>query len=531
MKKHFSLILFACIFAANSANINAQFNNFKAIEATVGKQPVAVIPAVKQATSGNHLIPNFDTLNIICMGYNANFDGIFNPETDELPSWWKIEGVINASPNSDNPTEFTVRKVMDFENNWGGFFPYRFDYTIFNTMNKVNMYNRFLYIPYQNSIKWFNKSTEELEFTDNDRTGATSMFRTSNHTAVSMREYDSESWIPTANYVRIFDNENNILLDTTISTGNNVQRVIGFNTDNYTNAVVAQMPTFAVLCEHNYGEISTIEFYQIVAKGTVSPTPTPDAIKRIATMEIGKGGNEILLLSVVNPAFEVWRHSFLFAISNGDSKISIIDAKSLELYDYEDQNMAGYFDNNVIQLPENSMPREMSIKEAKVGTKTIYSAFISTNSNKIFYLPDLRKTSEFIEIETPKNSEGILNIKQDGVIAAYTNIYGETAFFTQGNTVTILYEYENSISEISNMDFIVFPNPIGETVNIFLSQNSEIKSIKMLDILGATVQEISNYNQTENLIQFKLNSKLNSGKYFIQIETVNGILTQSVVIQ
>ena len=520
MKKFLTLIAYFSIaaFATSNALVNAQIN-FKSINVEVGKQPVAVIPAVKRVN--NVWIPNYDTLNIICGGYNEGFKDYFDPETDELPSWWKIEGVKNANPNSPIYKPITVRKIMDFDENWAGYFPYRFDFTAFDPNKNAELHPTVLLIPTKNGIKFFKKSEEEELGYFDDLSGAKSFSLPfdMNVYFVSMRDYDEEnSWISTANYVKIFNDESELL--DSIPTGYNVQRVIGYTVpfDNWTEEKI-----FAVLCEKSWGEISTVEFYQTTNDFQQGST------EKVATVEIGKGGNELLLRYIAHNLGGYY--PFFFAISDADSKVSIIDGYTLELYKHPNIGMP-FFDSNVIQLPEGSSPREMSIKETvdeETGAKN-YSAFISTNSNKIFWMPDLRKTSEFIAIETPQISEAILNIWQDNIIAAYTNIY-EELWSPPSNIVTILYDGDVSISEVSNSDFIVFPNPIKETVNIFLSQNSEVKGIKILDVLGATVQAISNYNQTENLIQFKLNSKLNSGKYFIQIETSKGFLTQSVVIQ
>lgn len=519
MKKLLLLMLLICI-ATSNLSLNAQ-TDFKSVTAIVGKQPVAIFPC---RDANNLELPNYDTLNIICMGIDENFNGVLD-ENDELPSWWKIEGVKNANPNNPNANPVTVRKIMDFEANWGGFFPFRCG-TVGNNVFP-SPHSNLLVIPEKNAIRFFDISNEaDAEMTINNIVGTKSVVVSGSGSTlfVSMRDYAEENnWIPIANYVKIFEGHNNYEFSDSIPTGNNVQRVISY--DLPIEIIANEIGHFAVLCEGGAGEESTVGFYTRYFNGYGDVA----AIIR-ENIEIGKGGNELVMHNIMdtNGIYKM-PLPFFFAISDADSKITIIGGLFPDL-----KILFPYFDSNVIQLPEFSSPREMSIKET-IDEKTgeiNYSAFISTNSNKIFYLPDLRKTKEFVEIETPEISEAILNIKQDRIVCAYTNIYKEL-YVLPSNTVTILYEGETSIdADLAVNNFIVFPNPINDVVNIITSKANEVKNIKILDIEGRTLQEISKFITSSNdLLQFRLNSKLASGKYFIQLETTKEILTQSIVVQ
>ena len=515
MKIFFSLLTFATV-VAHSVSLNAQIN-FKSVTVEVGKQPVAIFTTRAYGTFNM----NPDTLNIICLGYDANFNGIFDEEDgDELPSWWKIGGVKNANPNNQNATPVTVRKVRDFPNA-GAFFPYRCGLSGFATF-----LDNFLVVPEHNAIRFYNISQEvDAGKAMNGVADAVSVGFLDSTIFVSIREYDPEDpdpWaLPIAHYVKIFNASTYELVDS-IPTGNNVQRVLGYRVfKGWT--IIDSVECFAVLCENNWGQNSTVEFYEsshnFLTQGMT--------VEKVRTVEIGRGGNDLVMHRIAAKNNLGAAAIFFFAVAS--DKISIICAdESIENDDFDN-----YFDSDEILLPAMSSAREMSIQETtdEVTGEIIYSAFISTYSNKIFYLPDLRKTQEFIEIETPKVSEAILNISQDNIVAAYTNIYEDLDFYAPHNTVTIWYDGETSITSDIYTNFVVFPNPVSDVVNILTSQASDVKTIKILDIAGRTVAEISNFHIANYLLQFKLNSTLNKGKYFIQLETSKATLTQTIIVK
>lgn len=81
---------------------------------------------------------------------------------------------------------------------------------------------------------------------------------------------------------------------------------------------------------------------------------------------------------------------------------------------------------------------------------------------------------------------------------------------------------------VSNDTFVVYPNPVNNVVNISLMSNTfdvEINKVTISDVNGRTVKEFNS-----NLNQLNI-ADLNSGVYFLNIETANGKATKKIVKQ
>jgi len=82
--------------------------------------------------------------------------------------------------------------------------------------------------------------------------------------------------------------------------------------------------------------------------------------------------------------------------------------------------------------------------------------------------------------------------------------------------------------EANNDTFVVYPNPVNDIVNISLAVNTveiEINKVTVSDVNGRIVKEFNS-----NLNQLNV-SDLNSGVYFLNIETQNGKATKKIVKQ
>lgn len=71
-----------------------------------------------------------------------------------------------------------------------------------------------------------------------------------------------------------------------------------------------------------------------------------------------------------------------------------------------------------------------------------------------------------------------------------------------------------SVEKANKSAIQLHPNPFNE--NIFISNNSEVKSIKIFNVLGKEISNISNPNSTLNLEDIPI------GIYFFEIENTNG---------
>lgn len=81
---------------------------------------------------------------------------------------------------------------------------------------------------------------------------------------------------------------------------------------------------------------------------------------------------------------------------------------------------------------------------------------------------------------------------------------------------------------VSNDLFVVYPNPVNDIVNISLVSNTleiEINKVTISDVNGRIVKE---FNSSLNQLNV---SDLNSGVYFLNIETQNGKATKKIVKQ
>jgi bifunctional DNase/RNase len=122
---------------------------------------------------------------------------------------------------------------------------------------------------------------------------------------------------------------------------------------------------------------------------------------------------------------------------------------------------------------------------------------------------------------------------------------GELDFASESNTTnTVAYNgvFDNFVmravatgsllsvneSTISNEMFAVYPNPVNNTLNISLVSNTldvEMNKVTISDVNGRIIKEFnSNLNQLD--VQ-----DLNSGVYFLNIETSNGKVTKKIVKQ
>lgn len=107
--------------------------------------------------------------------------------------------------------------------------------------------------------------------------------------------------------------------------------------------------------------------------------------------------------------------------------------------------------------------------------------------------------------------------------------YFVTAGGTNGNNSDIIgidtFSVDRTLStnDFFRNNFSVFPNPVRDIVNVANLQNLEITSISILDINGRVVKQ-SNSDVTSLQI-----GDLNSGVYFLKINTPEGIGTSKII--
>jgi hypothetical protein len=77
---------------------------------------------------------------------------------------------------------------------------------------------------------------------------------------------------------------------------------------------------------------------------------------------------------------------------------------------------------------------------------------------------------------------------------------------------------------------VVHPTLFSNNETISISSDSEIKDVKMMDMLGRKI-DISLYQTDEFSYQISLKERCNSGVYLIIVETKNGVCYEKVVLQ
>ena len=84
------------------------------------------------------------------------------------------------------------------------------------------------------------------------------------------------------------------------------------------------------------------------------------------------------------------------------------------------------------------------------------------------------------------------------------------------------------VAEVNAVDsFSIYPNPVKDVVTIS-NNNLQINKIAIIDINGRTIKNVTVDNQTETQVNI---SELNSGIYFLKVETNEGISTRKIVKQ
>ncbi len=527
MKK---IVFFMLLWIAIGGGVVAQDLPIQSLKAKVGKQPIAIIPA---KMNGSFEI-NPDTLNIICLGYDANFNGVFDEEDgDELPFWWKIERVIDANPYLQNPQPFNVRKVMDFDMNWDGLFPFRCRIPESTDYVPVEFGN-VLPIPYKDRVVFYDMSTEKkLDDDDNFElvdSNIKSLCLFELALLTTQRVYENPGdWIPSGNIINLHIAKGDLEKIISYKSSNqNIQRVIAYAVETDTNPYLV----IAVLYEGTFGspDGSVVEFHTVKTY-----LDEPDELMPweyyfdIKTINVGTNANDMVLL---NPNGV----PYLFVVSNGDNRIYIVDGIEQEV------NGFGIgIDDNYIQVPceAPNQLREVSfylIKNHQYNaTITSYDGntyhinnVFDENNRKIYTIPSEGEISEASYLFNPMITIWGGGDAMTYVFFARTLTYNND-WFEPGDEVEIFYYYVTGITEINN-SLKVFPNPAKNTINIELEDIAEVNSIRLINNEGKYFKELTDYSISGNSIQVSIPS-LQTGNYFIELDTKQGKYIQKLIIK
>lgn len=155
------------------------------------------------------------------------------------------------------------------------------------------------------------------------------------------------------------------------------------------------------------------------------------------------------------------------------------------------------------------------------GTPTIYfmrQGIPSTNIETISFSSTSATTASIlIKIDSNANL-GLYDI-------AYFNINDGTILIPNAFTVDLI----NGVYEINENTTKIFPNPAKNLLNI--ESNNNITSIQFFDLMGKEILSKIPEKQTQNL-QINLSEILiPKGIYFIKVQSLEGFITQKLIIE
>ena len=85
-----------------------------------------------------------------------------------------------------------------------------------------------------------------------------------------------------------------------------------------------------------------------------------------------------------------------------------------------------------------------------------------------------------------------------------------------------------SVNEISEKDFIIYPNPGMDRINIEFSKNINIEKLFIRDLLG---RKLDSFTHSENFTVIHFEENIKSGIYFLDIETKAGRVMKKIFLQ
>lgn len=189
-----------------------------------------------------------------------------------------------------------------------------------------------------------------------------------------------------------------------------------------------------------------------------------------------------------------------------------------------------------LDLSNNSLLETLIIGEYSPFTIAVSNNLtmvdVSQNPN-LEYLAVVRTGIEELNVKNGANSllaymNATLNpnlscIQVDDEIAAGN---GDFPYSGWGVDNGVIYSEDCSLGVSNNeieTNIIVYPNPVKDILTIDNTNNTEITSIKLYDVLGKLVLHVeSNYNQIDV-------SGLNRGIFFLNIETDRGVVTKKII--
>ena len=142
-----------------------------------------------------------------------------------------------------------------------------------------------------------------------------------------------------------------------------------------------------------------------------------------------------------------------------------------------------------------------------------------------FQAKDYVITGFFEKNETPHRHQATDSIAYVDVPYVY-----EITKATIGSTMyfAVATDSTNSIDELNENNFSVYPNPANDRLTVRLNQeNSLIQNLKIVNLLGESINEYKNLNKNSLTIDI---SRLKAGIYFLIIESKKEVIKKKFII-
>ncbi|WP_313807381.1 T9SS type A sorting domain-containing protein [Flavobacterium sp.] len=124
----------------------------------------------------------------------------------------------------------------------------------------------------------------------------------------------------------------------------------------------------------------------------------------------------------------------------------------------------------------------------------------------------------------PEEVDFVMGVPNTNTVSS--NITFDNYVSRASNTDTLLGT--NDFNSLSASKFTVYPNPVNNIVNISNTANIQIEKVSLTDVNGRIVKTVNAGSLTD--VQVNV-SELNSGVYFMNIETNEGSATKKIVKQ
>lgn len=481
---------------------------YRILSTELGKQPLFISA---EKISGSYAT-NADVLNVICLGQDADWDGLLG-DGDEAPSWWQISNIINSNPYLPNPEHLVVKKVMDLPVNFD-MFPYRF--SCGDEFSGIPaLHGNLIALPDKENIAFYDMtSQQQVGHTLYNSNSKSSCFF-GKTVAVTSRDYTNPGdWIPSDNWLRLFpahsfQNPYSINVPHT-----NVQRVVHYK--------AGGADVLAVLCEGDgFPAESYIHFY--VSKIDLSDIPADAPLDKIfdtLSMQVGLGANDVAVLN-----YRMFNDTipYLCVVSSFDNTIYVLDGREVLSLD---ANKVGITPISAPVAEPNSL-REVNFTTSEDGLDQ--TVFISGYDGKVYYasITALLFTGEAFTIEGKGPIETTFGICKNDVLCAFTTIYQQGGY-DPNNLLSIVYTSPTGINDVVKSD-AVYPNPASSFITIENAAASQVTSIQLVALDGQIYNNIK-YVASDSTLLISL-PNIPAGHYIIKLQTNIGIITESIIKQ